>query len=64
MNKICKLLKDSWRKFSEQKPRETQGNSFRYIERGPFITDEDYEEGDSKKEKKEEDWSWYNWYNV
>lgn len=63
MKKICKLLKDSWRKFSEQKPRETQGNSFRYIKRG-CIADEDYEEGDSKKEKKKEDWSWYNWYNV
>ncbi len=63
MKKICKLLKDSWRKFSVQKSQEVQGNSFRYIEHG-CITDEDYEEGDSKKEKKKEDWSWYNWYNV
>ena len=62
--KALEIIKNSWRKLSEQKPRETQGNSFRYIERGPFITDEDYEEGDSKKEKKKEDWSWYNWYNV
>ena len=63
MKKICKLLKDSWRKFSVQKSQEVQGNSFRYIEHG-CITDEDYEEGNNKKEKKKEDWSLYNWYNV
>ena len=58
--KALEIIKNSWRKLSEQKPQKTQGSSFRYIEHGPFITDEDYEEGDSKKEKKEEDWSWYN----
>lgn len=60
MKKICKRIKNCWRKLSEQEPRKTQGNSFCYIEHGPYITDEDYEMGESKKEKKEEDWSWYN----
>lgn len=61
--KVLEIIKNSWRKLSEQKPQKVQGNSFRYIERG-CITDEDYEEGDNKKEKKKEDWSLYNWYNV
>ena len=61
--KALEIIKNSWRKLSGQKSQKTQGSSFRYIEHG-CITDEDYEEGDNKKEKKKEDWSWYNWYNV
>lgn len=66
MKKICKRMKDCWQKLSEQKPQEIYGNSnsFRYIEHG-CITAEDYDEGYSKKEKKEKErkedyWSWYN----
>ena len=65
MKKICKRMKDCWQKLSEQKPREIHGNSFRYIAPGPYVTDEDYDVGYSKKEKKEKErkedyWSWYN----
>ena len=48
--KALEIIKNSWRKLSEQKPQKTQGNSFRYIEHGG-IMEEDYEEGDNKKEK-------------